>query len=238
MFSHDGAYLVIAGAGTTDFVNMTIDMLQEGFEAGVKTFASITRLLKSTIRVVYKDHIGVQVLSLNLTDDKPSVFLIVAARLPDGSLNAWKVSQTSVSRIRHAEFVGIGEDAARSLTTWLYPEPGLDKMSNVQLLVKEIIAETKRICRDVGGATHIGTLPRGQDAGAVWHIPERYDLEFFWGINRWLGGALQAATRKHYSDAAFEAAQSSLASHLSAIRGKCKGSTDGGEWEAMFEQLE
>jgi hypothetical protein len=238
-FPHNEAMLVVAGAGTTDFINMSIDMLRNAFESGEKTFASIERSIKNTVRVIYRDHIGVQVKAQQLSaDDRPMVFLCVAARLPDGAVRAWKVSETAVSTVRHTEFVGVGQDVAMSLANWLYPEPATDTIANVRILAKEIIGETKRISKDVGGSTHICTLPTGKLVGSTWHVRKRFDTEFFWGVNTLLGEVLQMATRRQYGDAAFQAALDNLTRHLTAIRKKAQSLKDGEEWEMMFDPLD
>jgi hypothetical protein len=238
-FLHDGALLVVAGAGTKSYINMCVDLLHDGFKAGAKTFPLIDKLIKDTIRTVYQDHIGVQVRAQRLPNGEvPQVFLIVSAKLPDGSVEAWKVDEMAVSRCGHVAFVGIGEDIAEALAEWLYPEPATERMATVQILAKEIVTETKRIAPSVGGKTHLCTIPKGTSGGSMWNLRKTHEHGFFWGINHMLGEAIHAAIAKQYSDEAFELNLGRLVEHLNTIRKKAQSLPDGREYELMLDPLD
>ncbi len=117
--SPDGSWIVMAGAGETDYVSMTIDLIEDGFEACKKDFQSIRALVREAILDVYQNHIAPLWGMGN--DLAPQVLLVVAVRLADGTLQVWKTQDVAIVKCRHTVFVGHGTEAANALAAWLYP---------------------------------------------------------------------------------------------------------------------
>jgi hypothetical protein len=222
------SYLVLGGAGTSDYIDMAGDLIEDKFKKCRKGESSIRRIIKDAVLEVYRNHI-IPFWQANDTR-APQVFLIVAARLA-GGLYLWKCSETAISRCQRSAFVGIGSETANRLASWLLPRR--QTLAVTQVIAKEIMAETKRTVPDCGGLTHLCSMPiKGVISTTA--IPASDDGPFLWGLNARFSGMVSAAIDKHVDDANFKTNLAGLVSEAKALRKRTNGVPVGQEWSMLF----
>ncbi len=213
-------WMVVAGAGDSDYITMVRDELRAAFPR-CKNLEAVKKLISKTILQLYKDHI---VPFWNMSDSQcPVVALIVAARI-GGEVRLWKVSNTAVSICSTSGFVGIGADTADRLSRWLYLQPLRIRVAAP--LAAEILAETKRTVPDCGGKTHICVVPNGREGIGMTGSRAHPDREFCFGLNTLAERAIIAALDPARPENALDQAMTTLHSRLRKVREKMKASPD------------
>lgn len=155
--SNEKYALVIAGAGDSDFVNMTVQKIGRGLEIRTNpVLQDIHEVVEETVLEVYGRHIH-----LDPTEPryKPVVDLLIAVWTPS-AMDFFKTSSTAVSRVARYDCIGTGTTLASYLCeTLLYDALPL---KYGLLLAIHLLKQTKKYAPYCGGESNIAIL---QDNG-------------------------------------------------------------------------
>jgi hypothetical protein len=200
-----------AGAGHSDYIDMTTEKIMSRLPAKGKSIQAIKDSFEEVVLDIQTHHIQP---FFDMHDQyRPQVRLLAIIRLTTGELELIKVSDTTVSTVEDYDVLGSGEHLARSLVDWLYDPMTPTRLMRVVAL--NIVQQTKRYVSGVGGTTHVASLTsdvQRRQAGLY------DDSEFFFGIQKYLRPLLLASIDEKAEDTEFTKHRDKLIELLNDVR--------------------
>ena len=149
--------------------------------------------------------------------EKPRLQLLVAVRAREGSRLLLRSEANRLAKSDGCEFVGVGQELARSVASWLY-EPPLT-VSVVSQLAAHIIHWTAEHAPACGRALQVLSLTGTAQPAPPQQIP--LEGECFWGLHRLLQPILTGVLDERLSDVQFDDRLRWFEERMVAVRQAC-----------------
>jgi hypothetical protein len=173
---------VVAGAGSSDYIKMTADVIRDGIEASDHSLAQMTQAVKSAVRQTHE-----AIFKYWTADDpnRPSVDLFVGLRSGENT-KLLRAADIAVSEVEGMSFSGSGAPIAQYLASGLY------RRRYSAAIVLNILVQIFRAVKEsgvyVGGNTELCVLGKG----TTFHIPGE-SQSYLWGLQDKLHRAIRTA---------------------------------------------
>jgi 20S proteasome alpha/beta subunit len=193
--------IAVAAAGGVDLIRMAVDDLKHTLQTDRDlTLEKIRQKIIERIKYFRDDYIwpaaerGIEL----------ALDLLIAVRTIDGRSALLKVNGIEgglVSEVSGCEFIGIGHEIARSVSSWLF---GLGfKLEMGERLAEQVIRWVKATVPGCGGSTQIWVLPN-MGTGLRTGVWQDFEEGFFHHANSFLREIFWDCLNATASDAQFE----------------------------------
>jgi hypothetical protein len=173
---------VVVGAGFSDYIKMTADVIRDGIEAGDHSLEQMTQTVVSAVRQTHEE-----IFRYWNPDDpnRPTVALFVGLRSGE-STRLLRAADIAVSEVEGMSFSGSGESIAQYLARGLY------RRRYSAAIVLNILVQIFRAVKEsgiyVGGNTELCVLGKG----TIFHVPGE-SQSYLWGLQGKLHRAIRTA---------------------------------------------
>lgn len=205
--------LVLAGAGSSDFIRMTFDKLCDEFRSSQPANPSEARdVIETLVLDIHSRHIF-QFYQPN-DQSRPSLDLVIGARCSNGDLALVKTLDSTASLAPFYEAVGNGRALFEYWASLLYrPDLTIDLVSYIALF---ILREVKRTVQGCGGFSFTTSLAKDPAHERQWSLADENGL--FAGFPQSIAPLLTYCRDLRKDDKEFHEAVDRFAAGLRMIR--------------------